>query len=168
MKVLKGLRWLGWCAFAIFFIAGCAVNTGAKGSFDAENSHWQGRLALKINSTPVQAFAADFELQGSAQAGSLVFTTPLGSTLARLHWSTHEATLQTTGEPQHFASLDALTRQATGTELPIASLFSWLQGRDLPTPGWEADLRELPSGRLSARQVGQGPLAEFRIILDPN
>ncbi|MEN9467504.1 MAG: hypothetical protein RL081_1505, partial [Pseudomonadota bacterium] len=68
---------------AIVFIAGCASVPGARAPNDSETAHWQGRLALKVYSTPVQAMTANFELQGSAQAGSLVLTTVLGSTLAR-------------------------------------------------------------------------------------
>lgn len=159
--------WAQWISiFAIIFIAGCANNTGTKGPFDAQNPHWQGRLAVRVESTPVQAFSADFDLQGSAQAGSMAFTSPLGSTLARLQWDADAATLQTTGEAQHFASLDALVWQATGTNLPIANLFLWLQGIESDTPGWQADLQDLPTGRLSARRLPPGTPAELKIILD--
>lgn len=150
----------------IISIAACASNTRVKGQFDAGNPHWQGRLSLKVLSTPVQAFSADFDLQGTPQAGELTFTSPLGSTLARLQWDKSGAVLQTTGAPERFESLAALTRQATGTELPIASLFSWLQGKHLATPGWEADLQALPMGRLSAKRLGPEAPAELKIVLD--
>ncbi len=123
-------------------------------------------MALKVQSTPVQAFSADFDLQGDAQTGSLTFISPLGNTLARLEWNADAAQLQTQGAPQRFESLAALTRHTTGTELPIASLFAWLQGQDLPTPGWEADISALPSGRLSARRLEPEVPAELKIILD--
>lgn len=166
MKTLLRLGLLYGFTFATLLIAGCASNTGAVATLDANSPHWQGRLALKIQSTPVQAFSADFELQGSAQSGGLTFISPLGSTIARLQWNANDAVLQTGGEPQHFASLAALTRYTTGTDLPIASLFAWLQGIDLPTPGWEADLSALPSGRLSARRLEPEVPAELKIILD--
>jgi outer membrane lipoprotein LolB len=116
--------------------------------------------------TPPQALSADFELEGNAQDGSLVFTTPLGSTVARLRWSTTDATLQTTGDPTHFATLSALTQHTTGIEIPIASLFEWLRGRDIDTPGWEADLHDAALGRISARKLGPDAAAELKIILD--
>jgi len=153
-------------AYAIFSIAGCASNTGAVALMDASNPHWQGRLALKIQSTPVQAFSADFDLHGSAQSGGLTFISPLGNTIARLQWNADDAMLQTSGAPQHFESLAALSRYTTGTDLPIASLFAWLQGDDIPTPGWEADLSALPSGHLNARRLGPDAPAELKIILD--
>ena len=159
----------GWrLAFlvAIFLIAGCAINTGARGPFDAQSAHWQGRLILKVQSEPVQAFSADFDLQGDAQAGRLSFFTPLGNTAARLDWDAQGARLQTTGETQQFESIDALTRHTTGTVLPIASLFDWLKGLDPSTPGWQVDLRDLANGRLSARRLAPEIPAELKIILD--
>ena len=151
--------------FATFFIAGCASTTWPRGIIDAKNSHWQGRLALKVETTPIQAFSADFDLLGNAQTGSLTFTSPLGSTLARVQWDAGTAVLYTRGEPQRFDSLDALTRHTLGTELPIASLFSWLQGTDIDTPGWQADLHDLPAGRLNARRLTADAPAELKIIL---
>lgn len=151
---------------AIIFIAGCAIVPRVSVPFDENKSQWSGRLAIKVLSTPVQAFSADFELQGSAQEGILTFTTPLGSTLARLHWNATQAALQTTGEPQQFASLNALTRHATGTDIPVASLFDWLRGRTVDTPGWDADLTDLATGRITARKLGPDVAAELKIILD--
>lgn len=151
---------------AIIFIAGCASRTVLDGTFDAENPRWQGRMALKVQSTPPQAFAADFDLQGNAQAGSLAFTSPLGNTLARLQWDGSAAVLHSGGQSQHFDSLDALTRHTLGTELPIASLFSWLQGTAIDTPGWQADLHNLPTGRLEARRLTSDAPAELKIILE--
>ena len=115
---------------------------------------------------PVQAFSADFELQGNAQAGSLVLSTALGSTLASLRWDSVAATLQTTGEPQEFDSLASLVRQVTGTDLPVASLFSWLRGQSSDAQPWEADLSQLNQGRLTARRVSTFEPAELKLILD--
>lgn len=153
-------------AVAIVFIAGCASTTRARDQNTEQSAHWQGRLSLKVDSTPVQAFSADFDLQGDAFAGTLSFFSPLGSTLARLQWGTDGAQLQTTGEPQHFESLDALTRHTTGAVLPVASLFEWLQGRSPPTPGWDVDLRALPDGRLTAQRVEPETPALLKIILE--
>lgn len=138
---------------------------GARGQNVQNDSFWQGRLALKVHSTPVQAFAADFELQGNAEAGTLSFFTPLGSTAARLQWDSSGAQLQTTGEPQLFTSLDALTLHTTGATLPIHSLFAWLKGNEPPTPGWQVDLRELANGRLNAQRLTPEVPADLKIFL---
>ena len=153
-------------AFAIVFIAGCAHPTRAGGPLDQKGSFWQGRLALKVHSTPEQAFSADFELQGNVEAGTLSFFTPLGSTAARMQWDASGAQLQTTGEPQRFSSLDALTLHSTGATLPINSLFAWLKGNELPTPGWQVDLHDLANGRLNAQRLAPEIPADLKIILE--
>jgi outer membrane lipoprotein LolB len=150
---------------AIILIAGCATPTRDRAEFPAEKS-WQGRLSLKVQTTPAQSFAASFELLGDPQAGVLSFTSPLGNTLARLQWDAHSAQLVTNGAPQNFESLDALTRYTTGAELPVAALFAWLQGQPANAPGWEADLSALPDGRLNARRLLPEVPAELKIILD--
>lgn len=159
------LVWATLFSFAIVFIAGCAHPTGATGHIDKNASFWQGRLSLRVDSTPVQAFAADFELQGNAEAGSLSFFTPLGNTAARLQWDSASALLQTTGEPQRFESLDALTLHTTGATLPVASLFAWLKGDEPPTPSWQVDLRNLANGRIHAQRLAPETPADLKIIL---
>ncbi len=113
-----------------------------------------------------QAFSAGFELTGSPQRGSLVLTSVLGSTLASLRWDETSASLRTTGEPQRFASLNDLVRQATGTDLPVASLFLWLRGEADNSQGWEANLTGLADGRLSARSTSGQKASELKIILE--
>lgn len=131
-----------------------------------QDAHWQGRLVLKVQSEPMQAFSADFDLQGDARDGRLSFFTPLGTTAARLDWNEQGAQLQTTGEPQQFESIEALTRHISGAVLPIASLFQWLSGMDPLTPGWQVDLQDLPHGRINARRMPPEIPAELKIILD--
>ncbi len=150
---------------ATLFIAGCATTTGARGDFSSQ-TQWQGRMALKVYSAPVQAFASDFALEGNGETGSLSLHTPLGSTLAQMRWAPGVAKLTTTGEPQSFDSLQALVLHATGAELPVAALFDWLQGTPTAAPDWEVDLSQLPDGRLNAqRKPAAQPAVDLKIIL---
>jgi outer membrane lipoprotein LolB len=110
--------------------------------------------------------SASFELTGNPQTGSLTLFTPLGNTVAKLQWTPAQATLRTRGEPQHFGSLQALVQHATGTDIPIAALFAWLQGDQATAPGWEADLQARADGRISARKLAPEPAAELKVILD--
>jgi outer membrane lipoprotein LolB len=152
---------------ALFFIAGCASKTRANGPNDAEGSaFWQGRLSVRIASTPVQSFSAGFELSGNAQAGELLLLTPLGSTYASLQWKPQSARLQAPGQDRSSESLEALVQQVTGTDLPIAALFAWLAGDARTAPGWEADLSDLATGKLSAKRISPEPQAELRVVLD--
>lgn len=122
---------------------------------------------MRVHSAPEQVFSAHFDLQGNPQAGNLQFATPLGTVLALMQWNGDTATLQANGETQNFDSLPALVRHVTGTDLPIASLFAWLHGVDLPASGWQVDLDHIVSGRLNAQRVAPDTPAELKIILDP-
>lgn len=126
-----------------------------------------GRLALSVQDQPQASFSAQFELRGSPQAGELSLLSPLGSALARLHWSPGDALLEAAGRaPQRFDSLDAMLAQVSGTPLPVAALFDWLEGRPTPVPGWEPDLSGLDAGRLRARRLDPPPQAELRVVLE--
>lgn len=127
---------------------------------------WSGRLALRVDSEPVQSFFAGFELRGNARSGELSLYTPLGSTLARMQWAPGLAQLTWNGQQRNFDSIGALTREATGTELPIASLFAWLSGQDSHAEGWSADLGQLGDGKLVAQRTEPQPSVTMRLILD--
>jgi len=127
---------------------------------------WSGRLALRIDSEPAQSFSAGFELTGGAQSGKLTVFSPFGATLAELTWSPGAARLRSDGKQQEFSSVDALTRSAVGSELPIAALFRWLAGENPAVDGWQADLSQLASGRLEARRAAPAPTVLLRLVLD--
>lgn len=168
MNRRAGLQAAGvFLAFATFLIAGCASLTGDKAGLASE-MQWSGRLSIKVFGAAAQAFAADFDLSGNPQAGALVLYSPLGTTAAQMRWTPDGASLISAGETRHFATLNALVLQATGTELPVQALFDWLQGRPTNVPGWTADLSALQQGRLLATRIEEGPArAELRIVLQP-
>ncbi len=120
---------------------------------------------MTIASDPVQAFSADFELGGNALAGTLIFSSALGTTLAQVQWDSSTAVLQSGAQTQRFASLAQLTQHLTGAEIPVASLFAWLQGQEAAASGWQADLGELAQGRLHARRESPAPPVDLKIVL---
>jgi outer membrane lipoprotein LolB len=134
---------------------------------DNQAPAWRGRLALRIDSPDQPSFFASFELTGHARAGELLLSGPLGNIMASLRWTPQAAFLRNNGETRQFDSLDALATEATGTAIPIAALFEWLDGRDAAAEGWQADLSQLAQGRLLARRTHPGPVAELRLILEP-
>ena len=160
-------RWWrsAWMLCALLLLAGCASQQVLQTPLEDKDTHWQGRLSVKVFSKPVQAFAANFELQRRADQGQLILTSPLGTTLAHMQWTPDSATLTASGKQQQFDSLQALARATTGADLPVASLFAWLQGRADEALGWQADLGELPDGRIMARHPEEVQ-AELKIILD--
>lgn len=164
MKALR-LR-LGGLLIAINVIAGCAYQTGANGQSEAQSDYWSGRLGLIVASEPPQSYSAGFALSGSARAGELMLTSPLGSTLAVMRWQPGQALLQQGEQTARFDSLEALLAQVTGTPLPVRALFGWLHGEPQSVPGWQADLSGLPDGRLFAQRLMPLPTAELRLVLD--
>jgi len=150
---------------AALLAAGCAQLSGGS-AVPKPSESWSGRMSLRIESEPVQTFAALFELRGSAEAGDLTLTTPIGSTLAQLHWAPGEALLKDGSKTRRFDSVDELIEAATGAAIPVGALFGWLAGRNEPVPGWKPDLALLGSGRLNAVRESPSPRADLRIVFE--
>jgi len=151
--------------FATLFIAGCAHQPWAEGQNDAQIPIWSGRISLQVQSDPVQAFFAGFELRGSPAQGELVLSSPLGTSLAVLRWSPGEAILDSGGQIQRFDSVDALIEKATGAAIPLPALFDWLVGKNTALAGWSADLSQQAEGRISASRTTPLPRSDLRIVL---
>ena len=150
-------------AVLLALLSGCAQPVRLSGP---QVAFWAGRMALRVEADQAQSFSAAFELKGDAQAGELSLFSPLGATIAQMAWKPGEARLRSDGKELHFGSLDALTRHATGTELPVAGMFQWLAGENAVIAGWQADLHELGTGRLVARRSLPPPAVEIRLVLD--
>jgi outer membrane lipoprotein LolB len=131
-------------------------------------SAWNGRLSVQVQSDPPQSFSASFDLRGSAQVGELQLSSPLGNTLAWVAWSPQGAELRQGHRVTSRNSLDELTTELSGTSLPVAALFGWLQGQaSTDAHGWQADLSRQPEGRITARRSAPLPAAELRIVFQP-
>ncbi len=157
----------------IFLIAGCANKSGARGintDYSTESEYktsvWAGRISLQIQSEPTQAFFAGFELKGRPDAGELTLISPLGSILGTMRWSPAEATLEQAGTVRRFATTDQLLVNVVGAPLPILALFDWLEGKNTPAFGWQADLSQHGNGRITAQRLSPAPLADLRVVLD--
>jgi outer membrane lipoprotein LolB len=151
--------------FATLFVAGCAQLPRAEALNDAQIQMWSGRISLQVQSEPVQAFFAGFELRGNPGQGELVLNSPLGTSLAVLRWSPGEAVLDSGGQVQRFDSVDALIEKATGAAVPLPALFDWLAGKNTALAGWNADLTQHAEGRISASRIAPQPRTDLRIVL---
>jgi len=161
------------CAVAaciVFLLVGCAMPTRHASLNQAESSLWRGRLAVRIesdqNQTERQSLSAEFELSGDPKSGRLTLYTPLGTTAVALSWSANQAVLQVNGAARNFDSLDALVKEALGTEVPVAALFAWLAGDNQAVAGWSVDLSQQANGRITARRSTPAPLTELRLVLE--
>jgi outer membrane lipoprotein LolB len=110
---------------------------------------------------------AGFELRGSPSHGELQLFSPLGNTLAILTWTPSTASLRHEAQEQTSGSLDDLVSQATGAEIPVRALFDWLSGMPAEVAGWQADLSQLPEGRLQVRRITPAPTVDLRLKLNP-
>jgi outer membrane lipoprotein LolB len=132
---------------------------------EPERTHWSGRLALSIETEPVQHFSANFELWGNADSGSLSLSSPLGQRVAHAQWDAQQALLLHNGRTSVFAHMDELSAALTGVALPLPALFAWLRGQQVQIEGWQADLSRHAQGRLQARRWLPTPAVELRLIL---
>jgi outer membrane lipoprotein LolB len=129
-------------------------------------------LALNIASTPPQSISAGFELKSQQQSGELQLISPLGNTLAKLHWMPGQASFEQGGQVWQDSSLDALLIRLTGTTLPMAALIDWLQARPTQVEGWSADLSQMGSGKLwvqsmPSRTTTALPQVTLRLVVEP-
>jgi outer membrane lipoprotein LolB len=140
-----------------------------------------GRLSVRVDSEPVKALTAAFELSGDARQGALALTSPLGSTLAQARWKPDDVVLETPGSRSRYADLDAMAAQALGERVPLAALFDWLRGRPWPGAGsealdagepgftqlgWRVGLARFADGWVEARRDAP-PTVTVRARLDP-
>ena len=155
---------------AMLLIAGCAhkIDVASTNEIkkEAVAAFWAGRISLQVQSEPVQAFFAGFELKGQADIGELTLISPLGSILGVMRWTPTEAILDQGGSIQRFATTNELLAQATGAAVPISALFDWLGGKNTTAPGWTADLSQRVNGRITAQRTDPSPQANLRIVLD--
>ncbi len=155
--------WLGLGGLALLSLTGCATPRSPAAD---PSAFWSGRLALQLQTTPPQNWSASFELQGSAEQGQMVLLSPIGTTLARLSWTSHAALLEQGQDKTESSNLQSLSQRLTGTDLPIGALFEWLAGKTAQAAGWQADLSAHAQGRLTARRQAPAPEAILRIVLD--
>lgn len=158
-------RWRHMAVVCAVLVSACA--SPPRTSLPGETG-WSGRLSVQVASDPPQSFSAGFELRGSASTGELQLSSPLGNTLAWVVWSAQGAELRQGNQVTTRNSLDELTTELTGTSLPVAALFGWLQGQaSEDAHGWQVDLSRQPEGRITSRRTAPLPAAELRIIFQP-
>jgi outer membrane lipoprotein LolB len=139
-----------------------------------------GRLSVRVDSDPARALSAAFELSGSARAGAMALTSPLGNTLAQASWKPGDVVLQTPNSLQRYPDLDTMAEQALGERVPLAALFDWLRGRPwsgaqsealangedgFSQLGWRVSLARYAEGWVEARRDAP-PAVTMRARLD--
>ena len=106
-----------------------------------------GRVVAAISPTLYSTTVATVTLK--AKAGD---TVKKGDILAVLEWQPGQALLRQGDQTRQFTSVEAMAAELTGAPIPVRALFAWLRGQPEPVQGWQADLTQLPSGRVNARR----------------
>lgn len=162
-------RWSAPLAlFALLLaLSGCASTPPTPDALtQAAAQHlWTGRMSLHIESEPPQHFSGSFELSGQPDAGALKLLSPFGQTWGIAEWDTSSARLQRGDDTYVYPDTDSLTRELTGTPLPLATLFDWLQGKDTAQAGWSVDFSQYPQGKLTAHRQQPLPPAHLRLVI---
>ena len=161
---------------AVTSLAGCANRPPPAASATA----LAGRMILQIGASPSQParqWSAGFELRGTARAGELDLTSPLGTLVAQARWQPGMVELSQGAERLLFASLPDLARQLLGETVPLEALFDWLRGRPEPQAphevtaagflqqGWDIDLTGLAAGTFTAKRSSE-PTITLRARLE--
>jgi outer membrane lipoprotein LolB len=177
-RALRGRTLFGAVTAVFSLLSACASLTPPHAQ---DSQLLSGRLSVRVDSEPVRALSAAFELSGDARAGALVLSSPLGATLAQARWAPGEAVLETPSTRASYADLDTLAEQALGERVPLAALFDWLRGRPwsgamsqgLPAGepgfmqmGWRVGLARYAQGWVEARRDAV-PVVTMRARLDP-
>ncbi len=133
-------------------------------------SHFEGRLMIEIQSSPVKRISASFELDTDVNTGELRLLGPFGTTSALITWSQANALLQSSEMSPPtllYPSLTALVKHWLGTELPLQNILRWLEGQDEQIPGWQ--LMDLGGNtKVALRMSGQAnePAVSIKMILN--
>jgi outer membrane lipoprotein LolB len=144
---------------------------------------WTGKLGYRVEASAsqrIQAGSVSFDLQGTAQLGSLTLTGPLGTTVAKGDWDRDGARLFDGQQTQTHPSLAelgaALGRALHGAPLPLEALFDWIQGRPWPQApsellangGWQQlgwQVQHESKGRLIISRPTQDTMGAIQIRL---
>jgi outer membrane lipoprotein LolB len=153
------------CALVLLVLSACALPPQTSGP---QTQRWQGRLAMTVQSTPIESVQAGFELSGDEQAGALLLLTPIGTTAASARWSPEQAFVQRGNDQYHYPDTQSMMVALTGAPLPLGALFDWLQGRDTVVAGWAVERSGTPLRRLVARRASPEPALTLRVVLNPS
>ncbi len=149
---MKRTAWT--CAgVTLALLAGCShLPQNAPPAYEAQatDAHYEGRLAVRVESDPKRSFSAQFALDGSGNAGRLTLSTPMGNQVALARWLPGRVWLVNSDGTREFDGLDALSRETLGEDIPLVAFFDWLGGR--PWPG--SPSTPLSSDALGFRQLG--------------
>jgi outer membrane lipoprotein LolB len=146
MRPLGSLRALS-ALVIVSLLAACAILPGGRDNTLPRSAEFDmlGRVLVVYGG---KAFTSNMRWLHAPERDELWLLTPTGQALAHIVDSPRGATLTATDQTEyHSASVESLTRQALGWELPLARLQHWVRGTPMPGLATENIERD-DSGRL--------------------
>ena len=160
----------------LLLLQACATPLASKAPAPSTPSlaSYQGRISVRVAPPQAQSLNADFLISGSATAGTLQLSGPLGTTLAHLQWAPGFAQLRQQGRTETYPDLPSMLDQLTGSRLPTEVVFSWLEGKGLvglAASGWvvleEGDAQaQAETRRLKLLRPAPAPVVRLTLLLD--
>ncbi|HLY96037.1 MAG: lipoprotein insertase outer membrane protein LolB [Sideroxydans sp.] len=136
----------------VFLLGGCAIAPVAvqrPAQPDAPFA-FNGRVAVKQGELHD---SAGMRWVHRAEEDEILLLAPLGQTVARIHRTDGEATLDASGKHYAAQDMESLMQQALGWQLPLSGLRYWVNA--LPAPEGEFTMEHDANGQLSLlRQQG--------------
>lgn len=155
-----------WILVWTCLLVGCSTAT-VNGEWPVAHQlrAWSGRIQVVNPLANPDRVTALFELSGSSTTGSILLSTPLGSSLARVRWKPEMAELELPGAVSRYSSLTELFAANAGLYFPVEAVFAWLDGQKPVLEGWDFDVESGAHKRLQARSAHH-PGLQVRIIVD--
>ena len=145
-------RWLA--AVACLWLTACATQQLPSATPPPHHASLSGRLSVRVASlddTPGHSLSALFDLHSTdGTSGELELSSPLGTLLGRAQWSPQHVRLSTADGDRDYPSLNALSQDLLGEQVPVQALFDWLHGRPWPGAPSEAS----PGPTIGFTQIG--------------
>lgn len=184
-------------------LLGACATTGGAAQSAATVAPYRDTLALQgsiginyLRDGKRESLTGTFQWQQTSAATDVTLVSPTGQTVAVLHVTPQQASLQQSGQPLRTAAdLDSLTSQTLGWSLPVAGLRDWLQGYATDAQGqrfsasparntvitrdgwkveymtWQDELAAVPQPkRIELTRLGAGEVEELaiRIAIRPS
>ena len=146
-------------------LAGCASTpTGPIPPLPAyrETAEINGKISVNYRKNgSAESLSGRFTWQQQPGKIDVELTSPLGQTVARIQVTPTEATLMQSDQvPRSAASIDALTAQALGWQLPVGGMKDWMQGYATDAQGQRDNDRDGHSPDPAERADGKADVGE--------
>jgi len=138
--------------FTLLSLSGCATVVKEEQRSSQRDAPFviNGRVAIKHDG---ERTSSGLRWEHHANEDEILLLAPLGQTVARIHRDVHGVSLEESGKRYVAQSMEMLTQQVLGWELPLSGLRYWVTAAAAPSHA--ADIQRNPNGQIKEmRQDG--------------